>query len=72
MPLLCLVPAGIEKRLIKNHGNVLRHFLPRRLTDPPSKVHFTMAKIDVIQAYSLVKTLIMPLVEAGVQRGGVN
>jgi hypothetical protein len=33
MPLLCLVPADIEKMLTKNPGNVLRHFLKRRLSD---------------------------------------
>jgi hypothetical protein len=30
-----------------------------------------MAKIGGIQNYSLIKTLMMPLVEAGFQRGGV-
>ena len=72
MALLCLVPTAIEKMLIKNHGNVLRHFLPRRLTDPPAKVHFTMDKIGTIQNYSLTKNLMMPLVEAGFQRGWVK
>jgi hypothetical protein len=45
--------------------------MPSLVTDPPSKVHFTIAKDGVIQNYSLIKTLMMPLVEAGIQRGGV-
>ena len=41
-----LVPTGIGKMLIKNLGNVLRHFLKRRLTDQPVPFHISIMGPD--------------------------